>query len=150
MKYFIVLIGSVLLMLMLSSCSPIVFEPISCDQFKDCRETIKKVYSVQRPDKAPYAVEVTNEYIETGKTLDINHHVMGTTTSRQTSNRIYFKDIADLRVIHKWSRYEIRFVNRANRFTTLIFLSDKEYAIQGYSAIKCMVDQAKANTNDKI
>jgi len=63
-------------------------EPIPCDKFKDCKETIKKVYLLQRPDKAPNEISVTNEFISWSN--DESHYDLwtGVTTVKLNKNTI--------------------------------------------------------------
>ena len=143
---FISLLG---ITLTISSCAYVV-DPIACDKFKDCKETIRKTYALQPPKKAPADVEVTDEYIMAERQLDIHHNITGATTTHDTKNLTYFKDIKKLRVSKKFGRCEIVFKNKANNVVTVIVLSNTDYMIQGYSAIKCMIDQAaKSKENDK-
>ena len=103
---------------------------------------------LQKANKVPKEIQVTEECITLTYDKDIHHHVTGGTTTHTQHKTVYFKDIEKLRVIHDNSgRYEIRFYNKAIRKKDIIFLYDKDYAIQGYSAIKCMIEnQDTSNT----
>lgn len=137
--------------LFLSSCatSRIALEPIPCNKFNDCKESIKKLYMLQKPNKAPSEIIVTDEYISYSKPTDIYHNVTGATTTHLLQNTIYFKNIENLRVENKkhTSKYVILFSNKVNRTKQVIIIYDKDEVTKGYSAIKCMVDIAKSNTN---
>lgn len=101
---------------------------------------------LQKPDKAPVEIEVTDEYIAWSKDVAVYHNVTGATSTHIQTNTIYFKDIEYLRVKDdNTSRFEIVFINKATKKENIIFLYDKDYAIQGYSAIKCMTEKAKNN-----
>lgn len=145
------LIYCVFISVMCVGCFPkrLAFDPIPCDKFRDCKETIKKVYMLQNPKQAPIDVIVSDEYILWNKDVSVYHNVTGATTVHNQQNTIYFKDIEELRLIddNKPNTFEIRFINKANQKTYIIELHDKDYAIQGYSAIKCMMDSVKKNSD---
>ncbi len=134
----------------LNPSKQLVFDPIPCDKFIDCKETIKKVYMVQKSKLAPVQISVTDEYITWSKDVAVQNYMSGATTTHLFNNTIYFRDIERLRVIDDDSgRTEIRFINKANKSEHTIFLYDKDYAIQGYSAIKCLIELNKTNSNGK-
>lgn len=136
-----------LILVLISSCLPTLkFESIPCEKFRDCKETIKKVYLLQEPDKAPVSIVVTDEYIAWSKDAAVYHKVTGATTRQNQQNTIYFKDIEDLRVVYD-TYYKIRFINKANKTSHAIVIADKDYAIQGCSAIKCMIELSKSNSD---
>jgi hypothetical protein len=127
----------------------LIIDPIPCEKFKDCKETIKKIFALQNPKKAPLEITVTDESIVWLVNQDVHHNVTGATTSHTMQNTLYFKDIEALRLVkdNKPHTYEIRFINRANRKTYIISLRDQDYALQGYSAIKCLMGSVNKNPN---
>lgn len=147
MKKFLIF-GAISILLFGCFTKTLTVNRIPCDNFKDCKETIKKVYKLQKSDKAPISIKVTDEYISCSKHVtQYNFFTDATSTSYRTET-IYFKDIKDLRVVRDNSRrYEIRFKNSANNTNNIIFLYDYNYAIQGYSAIKCMIELGKNKTD---
>ena len=142
-KLFIVLILSTLT----SMCfSQVEFDSIPCEKFRDPKETIKKIFMLQKENKIPVDIQVNDECITLTYDKDINHHITGGTTTHTQHNTIYFRDIEKLRIVHDNSgRFEIRFYNKATKNKFIVFLYDKNYAIQGVCAINCMIRKQKAN-----
>jgi hypothetical protein len=140
-----------LIFLIFSGCLPTLkFEAIPCNKFKDCKETIKKVYVLQKPNRAPKGIVVTDEYIAWSKDVAVFHTVTGATSTHDFKNVIYFKDIENLRLIYDRSSKIIAFINKANGTKHDIYLSDEDYAIQGYSAIKCMIEKNKSKSDELL
>jgi len=139
----------VLFSLLVSNCfSQVKFDSIPCEKFKDLKETIKKIYLIQKANKVPKSISVTDECILLSYDKDVNHHIMGTTTTQTWNSAIYFRDIQKLRIVHDNSgRFEIRFYNKATRKNLIIFLYDKEYAIQGVCAINCMIKKQQSDNS---
>jgi len=138
------------LVLTLTGCFPskVAFEPISCEKFKDCKETIKQVMKQQIRKKSPGYVEVTDESIA----WDKGYEVPGAFVSayRVTKHVLYFKNINKLELVSKKGHYEIRMFNKASGDVDMIFLYDKDLAIRGYSAIRCMMDKLSTNNDDEL
>jgi len=131
----------VLLALLLSNCIRTVdVTPIPCNQFDDCKETIQKILLKQSP--VPSDVTVTDEtFAWSYDTYDYDEWT-GNTTSRRLF-KFFYEDIYDMRVVHDNSgRFEIRFKSKTSKDTYMIFLYDKQHAIQGYSAINCMIESS--------
>lgn len=130
----------------ISNCfSQVKFDSIPCEKFKDPKETIKKIFLVQKANKVPKGISVTDECIYLSYDKDVNHHITGGTTTQTWNSAIYFQDIQKLRIVHDNSgRYEIRFYNKATKTKMIIFLYDKDYAIQGVCAINCMIKKQKS------
>jgi len=128
-----------------STCfSQVVFDSIPCEKFKDPKETIKKIYLIQKANKVPKEISVDDERIFLSYDKDVNHHVSGGVTTQTWNTAIYFQDIQQLRIVHdNTGRFEIRFFNNASKKTVIIFLYDLNYAIQGVCAINCMIKKQK-------
>ena len=115
---------------------------IDCEEFKDPKGTIKKVYTQQIGEHSPNTIEVTEELMTWNKEQvssgDFWTGDNGNTTV-SLANTVYFESIIDLKVITKRGRYEIRFTNKANGKEYIVFLMDKDLAMEGYHAIDCMM-----------
>ena len=128
----------------LNGFSQVIFDSIPCEKFRDPKETIKKIYLVQKANKVPKEIIVSDESIFLSYDKDLHHHITGGTTTHTWNSAIYFQDIQELRIVHDNSgRYEIRFYNKATKKNMIIFLYDKDYAIQGVCAINCMIKRQK-------
>ena len=139
-------IGLLTFLILLTGCfsTTLIVEPIPCDKFIDSKKNIEKVYMSQRPDRAPASIEVTDEAIFLTKDESIYHNITGETTVHTKKTAIYFNKIEKLRVVDdNTKRTEIRFYYPASDMTHIVFLYDKDLAIEGYSAIKCMIEKAK-------
>ena len=138
------------LVLTLTGCFPskVAFEPIPCEKFKDCKETIQKAMKQQIGNKSPNYVEVTDEYIRWDKVLA--HPGYYVTTYSKKAHTLYFKNISKLVLVSKKGHYEIRMFNKASGDVDMIFLYDKDLAIRGYSAIKCMMDKVSTIKDDDL
>lgn len=137
----------------LSGCfsTTLVVDPIPCDKFIDCKKNIEKVYLSQRADLVPASIKVTDEAVFFNNDESTFHNVTGATTVHSKSSAIYFEKIENLRLVDDGNtkRFEIYFFYTGNRITYKIFLYDKDLAIEGYSALKCMIDQAKEKATSK-
>ena len=124
-----------------SSCvTTISFTPIPCSQFTNCQETIHKTLLKQSP--VPKMVDVTDKLMSWD--YGTYYHDSWSSTTQQRYFTFFFEDIYDMRVVHDNSgRYEIRFRSRTSKNTYIIFLWDKQIAIEGYSAINCMIESTK-------
>jgi hypothetical protein len=138
---------------LLSSCfsEQLVVDPIPCDKFIDAKKNIEKAYLSQRIALVPASIEVTDEAIFLNTAESTIHNVAGPTTVHSRSTAIYFEHIENIRLIDDGNteRFEIYFFYTANKTTYKIFLYDKNIAIEGYSALKCMIEKAKQKSKTK-
>lgn len=142
----------VLFCILLSGCFPKVlqFTPIPCEKFKDCKNNIEKAYLSQRKAYVPAYIKVTDEAIFFDKDESSFHGITGATTVHSKRTALYFDKIEKLRLVDdNTRRFEIRFYYVPTKETHTIFLYDKELGIEGYSALKCMIEKAKAKAQSK-
>ena len=123
--------------------SNIEFDPIPCSDLVDAKEIIKKVYRSQREKEAPNELEITDKYIAWSKQKSKSNMWSYSRSTVTLSNTVYYDMISDLRLIRNKRHYEIIIISKSSKTKYKIILWDKELAVEGYSAIKCMIEQSK-------
>lgn len=121
------------------------FVPIPCPEIKDAKETIEKVYRSQNEKYAPNQIEVTDEYIAWGKQKSKSSFLGYGRSTVMVDNTIYFDMISDFWLIKSQAHFEIIIRSKSSKSNHKIILFDKGLAIEGYSAIQCMIEKSKTN-----
>ena len=125
--------------------SNVDFNIIPCSDIKDAKATIKKAYLSQDEKYAPNDLEITDESIAWGKQKTKDNFWVGKSTLI-LNNSIYFDMMEKLCMRKNGGKYEIIFTSKSSGKKYAIKLRDFEQAVEGYSAIQCMIDKAKPNS----
>ncbi len=143
MKKFIFIFPALLIMLGTVAQKNVEFDPIPCSDLANAKETINKVYRSQRAKEAPNELEITDKYIAWSKQKSKSGYWTYSRGTVTLSNTVYYDMISELRLIRYKKHYEIIIISKSTKTKYKIILWDKELAIEGYSAIKCMIEQTK-------